>query len=118
MKYSIFLDDLREISDVYNSEDGYDFLICRDFKEAVDLILRKGFMPSYISFDNDLGVFEDGSNKPEGRDLVNWIVNGLLDGELVLPDDFSYYVHSANPVASDYINGTMLNIINHIKSLK
>lgn len=123
--YTIFLDDLRSIGDVelyVNKTNDYivdvvsRFIICRDYDEAVALIKSKGRLPQYISFDNDLGEDDFGKNKKEGRHLVNWIVDALLDEKYQLPNNFEFFVHSANPVAKDYIQGTMENIIKHIKN--
>lgn len=51
---------------------------------------------SHASLDNDLG-----EAVPEGRKLVYWMAeNGIW------PSDY-LYVHSANPVARDYMVGMM-----------
>lgn len=121
--YSIFLDDLRSINMVYKSNSEHyqnfieDFHICRTMEQAISLIEDKGFLPYYISFDNDLG--EDINHIPlkEGIHLAHWIVESVLDEKYSLPSDFEFFVHSANPVAGQLIKNLLNNFIN-FKSLK
>lgn len=116
--YSIFLDDLRSINMVYKSNEEHyqnfieDFHICRTMEQAVSLIEDKGFLPYYISFDNDLG--EDSNQNPlkEGIHFAHWIVNAVLDNKYSLPYDFDFFVHSANTIAGPQIKHLLNNFIN------
>ena len=89
--YSIFLDDLRSIDMVYpynsNVYENFmeDFHICRTMEDAVKLIEDKGFLPYYISFDNDLGQDQNGNPLKEGIDFAHWIVESILDNNYNLP---------------------------------
>lgn len=97
MTYKMFIDDERF------PVDGDDSIICRGmygFKWITD---RYGF-PYYISFDHDLG---DG---PTGYDIAKYIVSCDLDGG-VLPEDFSFYVHSQNPIGKANIEGLLMNYL-------
>lgn len=114
--YYIFLDDLRNVTDVFKPNKTYsidvnEFILCRTVEEAVSLIEEKGKLPSFISFDNDLGIDEDGNLLKDGLDFAKWIKESLLDGDYTLPEDFRFNVHSANPVASMEIKSLMDNII-------
>jgi hypothetical protein len=122
--YRIFLDDLRTIEMVYPNQLFPDFqkfmdiselTICRTMEEAVALIESKGYLPNFISFDNDLG--EDSIGKPlkEGIDFAHWIVESVLDGKYVLEDDFEFFVHSANSIAGPEIRILLNNFINFQK---
>ena len=51
-------------------------------------------MPSFVSFDNDLGEVE------EGKHAVQWLVNRCLDNNRDFPD---CAVHSKNNQAADYM---------------
>lgn len=123
--YSIFLDDLREINMVYPNHvhpnmqvflDTHNVTICRTMEDAVALIEEKGYLPNYISFDNDLG--EDTFGKPlkEGIDFAHWIVESVLDGKYTIPDDFNFFVHSANTIAGPEIKHLLDNFIKFIKN--
>lgn len=115
--YSIFLDDLRSVNMVYPSNSNHyenfieDFYICRTMEQAVSLIEEKGFLPYYISFDNDLG--EDLNQTPlkEGIHFAHWIVESVLDNKYTLPQNFQFFVHSANSIAGPEIKHLLNNFI-------
>ena len=103
-RYRMFIDDLR-IPD----KDLCEFVIVRSSKEAIDYIKEHG-MPSFISFDHDLGG-EDTAMK-----LVDFIVDGLLDDELKMEEDFDFKIHSANPIGTANIDAKMRNIIKFMRN--
>ncbi len=115
--YSIFLDDLRSIDMVYPYNASHyenfmeDFYICRTMEAAVDLIQEKGFLPYYISFDNDLGQDKDGNPLKEGIDFAHWIVEQVLDKNYSLSPEFKFFVHSANSVAGPEIKILLNNFM-------
>lgn len=88
MKYSLYLDDQRVSPDER-------WIVVRSYDEAVSYIKRHG-VPSFISFDHDLG---EGKT---GLDFAHWLIDQHLDGNR-LPDNFSFSVHSANPVGAENI---------------
>jgi hypothetical protein len=90
-KWNLYIDDER--TPKFQNE----WIVVRSVKEAKALIAING-CPTVISFDHDLG-----DNVPTGHDLAKWIINQDLSGLLFLPIDFSYNVHSANPVGRDNI---------------
>lgn len=66
------------------------------------LLLKKG-LPSFISFDNDLGLNPDGTLAPDGYTATKWLV---YESGLDL-----FKVHSANPVAKKQIESLLNNYI-------
>ena len=66
--------------------------------------------PSYISFDHDLG-----ENERTGYDLAKMLIEDALNfpdwPEYQLPSDFSFYVHSQNPVGKANIEGLLNNYL-------
>lgn len=86
------------------AENSIPHVIARSVKEAKHIVLSKGF-PVMISFDHDLG---DGEN---GYDFAKWIIDLILDGKYGLPENFSYYVHSMNPIGKKNIEELMHNFL-------
>lgn len=84
--YKMFIDDIR-------NPPSNDYVVVRSSNEALTYIKKNG-MPSFISFDHDLGG--DDTTMVFLRKLVDCVWNG--DD---IPPDF--IVHSANPVGSKNI---------------
>jgi len=101
--YKMYLDDIREPKDIYD-------VIVRSYDEAIEHIKEYGF-PKFISFDHDLGIDDNGVEKT-GYDLAKWLVESALDGLLEFPQDFSFYVHSANPIGKHNIESILNNYLN------
>ena len=80
--------------------------IARSYAEAISL-LAPGYQVLYVSFDHDLG-----SDPKTGFDFAKFLVNTDLDNNgTLLHSDFSFYVHSANPVGATNITGLLDNYI-------
>jgi hypothetical protein len=86
----MYLDDIRE-------PDGSYTYAARSSDEAI-LIMDIG-CPDFISFDHDLGEEDTAMN------VVKYMVEKDLDNPGWIPYDFSYKVHSANPVGKENIIG-------------
>lgn len=102
MYQQLFIDDLRQ-------PPSPDWVVVRSYAQALAYFDRHG-IPNHISFDHDLGEL-DGSLLPTGMDIVKALVEGVLDGRYVLPRDFGYEVHSANPVGRANIIGLMNGLL-------
>ena len=110
MEYKLFLDDIRTVKMVYESLEESDFVIVRNYKDFVTTIKENG-LPSFISFDNDLGLDENNQIGLDGYAAAKWLVyESGLDIK-----DLKFKVHSANPVASKQIKGLLDNYIAHLK---
>ncbi|GAL64856.1 hypothetical protein JCM19300_2004 [Algibacter lectus] len=90
-----------------------EFDIVRTYDEFVTYIIKNG-LPNYISFDNDLGLGEDGKVAPDGLAAAKWLV---YESELDLRN-LTFKVHSANPVAAEQIRGLLNNYIKHLKKIQ
>lgn len=99
----MFIDDER-----FPPDDGKVWAICRSKAEVVEYVAQHG-VPYFISWDHDLGEGE-----PTGFDIAKWLVDYDLDHN-VLPKEFSYYVHSMNPVGAANINALLTNYLNFIQ---
>ena len=104
----LFLDDKRHPPD-----DSWH--VVRTVDEAVLFIDHWG-VPNFISFDHDLGEDKQGNELPNGSDLSKIIVEKVLDKKWVLPEDFSFKVHSSNFDGGDNIWYRMHNLIRHQKN--
>lgn len=96
MSYRMFIDDER-----FPPGDENDWAICRNLFE-VQLVIDYEGMPSFISFDHDLGA-----NQPSGMDITKWLVESELDGKLKFPEGFDFYVHSQNTAGAKNIEGLL-----------
>lgn len=106
MTYHMFLDDVRDPAWVYAGQDTSDWVVCRSCSEAQAVISDLG-CPSWISFDHDLGP-----DVCTGYDLAHWLVQSDLDTQM-MPDNFSYACHSANPVGAENIRSLLDNYLRH-----
>lgn len=105
----LFLDDVRTIDMIYDKSMESQFDIVRTYVAFVDYIKTNG-LPNYISFDNDLGLAENGTVAPDGLAAAKWLVyESGLDLRTL-----EFKVHSANPVAAEQIRGLLNNYIKHL----
>ena len=96
-KCKMFLDDERSpITD--------DWAIVRSSQEAIDHVKAYG-MPVEIAFDHDLG------GDDTSMVFLWWMVGELLDGNLVIPKEFTFSVHSQNPIGARNIESLMEGIL-------
>ena len=101
MSYKLFIDDLRfPVTD--------DWVVARQSGDAINIVQQNGF-PQEISFDHDLG-YGDTSIR-----FLNWIAEALMDGKLTIPENFTYSVHSQNPVGAKNIHTYMQCILKAFK---
>lgn len=111
MTYKLFLDDIRDVNMVYKKLTNDDFVVVRNFDDFKKVILEKG-LPELISFDNDLGLDENDQVAEDGYACAKWLV---YESGIDL-QNLNFNVHSANPVASQQIQGLLDNYIKHLKS--
>lgn len=114
MAWNLFIDDERNLEDVtwapwqvrekYRNEK---WVICRSRRDVIHAIMTRG-MPSFISFDHDLGEGEDNNGHAIARSIVDWDMN---DEKYTLPSDFDFYVHSQNPIGKANIEGLLSNYL-------
>lgn len=107
----LFLDDIRTVDMVYDPLQIDEFDVVRTYYDFVVYIEAHG-LPPFISFDNDLGLDENGEIAPDGYAAAKWLVyeSGL---NLI---DLKFKVHSANPIAAEQIRGLLNNYIKHLKN--
>ncbi len=91
---------------VYDASEEKEYDIVRTYDEFVAYIKTNG-LPSFISFDNDLGLDEKGEVALDGYAAAKWLV---YESELDLRE-LQFKVHSANPVAAEQIQGLLTNYI-------
>ena len=96
---------------VYDSSMESEFDVVRSYNDFI-LYIRTNGLPEFISFDNDLGLDENGNLAPDVYATVKWLVN---ESGLDLKN-LTFNVHSANPVAKEQIKGLLNNYIKHQKT--
>lgn len=103
MSYQMFIDDER-------FPPKGDWVICRNMRDVQREVSDRGF-PSYVSFDHDLG-----ENEPTGYAIALWMVDQDLDHNWML-DDWTFYVHSQNPIGKRNIEQLLNGYIGFKKAL-
>ena len=84
----LFIDDER-----MPPGDATDWHIVRTSQEAIAFVQNHG-VPALISFDHDLGGEDTAMN------FVRWLIDLDLDINGSIPADFSFEIHSQNPVGA------------------
>jgi hypothetical protein len=102
--WKLYLDDLR-----YPSDKSY--TIARSVKDTQKLVNIFG-VPTFISFDHDLGVDTKGELLLCGYDFVKWLVQMDMDGLIDLDVKFTFEVHSKNPVGAENIRRYLEQYLN------
>ena len=92
-KYKLFIDDER-----FPKTEG-PWKIVRNSETAKDYVMKFG-CPHFISFDHDLG----------GEDTAMIFIKWLVEKDIktkggIIPVEFAFNVHSANPVGAANIRG-------------
>lgn len=99
----LYLDDIRE--PVSN-----DFIVVRSYDEAIKFVKKNG-IPIFISFDHDLGCDEKGKILESGYDFAKWLVEMDMENIYKFPNDFTFGIHSANPIGRNNINAILNNYL-------
>jgi len=114
MTFNLFIDDERDPINVkwgsWQDQALYrdaEWIVARNWFEVLEIVVSLGF-PSLISFDHDLG---DG--EITGYEIAQKLANMVMDG-VQLPADFTFLVHSQNPVGAENIRAYMNNFLNHM----
>lgn len=95
----MFIDDERDPPD-----DGNDWVVvrsCEEFWQWLHDNKRRTY-PNHISFDHDLGdIF------CTGMDLLKVMIREEIDEDFQFPDNFTWSIHSQNPVGVANIDGLL-----------
>lgn len=103
--YRLFLDDER-----HPPNDGKRWVVLRNSKSCKDFVLEYG-MPKFISFDHDLG------GEDTAMVFLDWMIDAVLDGEVIFPSDFAFEVHSQNPIGAENLRGKLMSFIAHLQKI-
>ena len=108
MPWILFIDDER-----FPPNDGKDWVIARNHFEVFELIFDLG-MPSFVSFDHDLG-----EESQDGYEIVKEMVDisiKTIDDKYKIGSDFDFYVHSQNPIGKKNIECYLNNYLKMIRN--
>ena len=84
------------IDDIRDPKGDFDY-IARTSSDAIEMMSIG--CPTFISFDHDLGGDDTAMR------VVKFMVEADLDNPGWIPDNFTFFVHSANPVGAANITG-------------
>lgn len=117
MNWNLFIDDERNVNDpfwmqteVQTRYANEEWEVCRTLDEVKVKLHEKGSFPSFISFDHDLGY-----NQPTGYDIAKYLVDLVLSDVFKLSDQFSFVVHSQNPIGKVNIESYLNNFLHAIR---
>ena len=117
MTWNLFIDDERSPHEVFWADSGtlaryheQDWEIARSMVQVAAAINRHGKMPSFISFDHDLGEFSK-----TGYDIAKWLCELDMQQQYRFSKDFNYYVHSQNPIGKQNIESYINNYMERCK---
>jgi len=117
MPYKLFLDDVREPSQIFKTTTNKEWEIARNYSNFVEIVKERG-LPFMVSFDHDLAeehyrpsmyasdkhytkYYNDGTFKEKtGYHAAQWLVTYCLDNNIDLP---KWNVHSMNPIGKENI---------------
>jgi len=90
------------IDDIRNPKTDNEWIVLRTSEEAINFVKKNG-IPHEVSLDHDLG----------GDDTImiflKWLVEYDMDNDgKIIPLDFKWIVHSANPVGTKNIDGLLI----------
>lgn len=105
MKIKLYLDDRRPLPDE-------SYTLVRSYDEAIKFVEDNG-IPTFISFDHDLGCDDKGNILKDGYDFAKWLIEMDMDGVHNIPDNFSFFVHSSNPSGKQNIASYLSNYLKH-----
>lgn len=116
MKTIIFLDDERNIKDVFWHKYP-EYNAChiarnfKQFKQLVNTILLTGNIKLknvLFSFDHDLQDFNEDSSENTGYTCAKWLCETILDN-MYNTTDLNHVVHSQNPIGKENIDSYIKN---------
>ncbi len=115
-RWILFLDDEREPS--FGLKVSGNVVVARTSAHALHLVRMNG-MPYVMQLDHDLGMTGGGMTRSDVPDTTMTFLRGLAEmfmfGEISFPDDFSYDVHSQNPIGVENIRSYIDNLIRVFK---
>lgn len=91
-------------SSVPDTSEFGEWVLARNADAAITLIEERG-MPAFISFDHDL---RDGK---DGIAVAHWLTTRDMDGDIVIPKDFRFEVHSGNRTGRENIRCLIENYL-------
>ena len=89
------------IDDIRNPPNLTEWIVVRSSEQAINYVKENG-MPNFASFDHDLG------GDDTSMVFLKWLIDYDMDNKgQIIPSDFSWTIHSANPVGKDNIDSLL-----------
>ncbi len=96
MSYSMCLDAEIVINEEFDA-------LAKSYDEAVNIVMQNG-IPFFISFGTNL-------TSKTSYDFAKWLVKSATEGILVFPENFSYSIHSGDPIEKNNISSILNNYL-------
>ena len=107
MTYRLFLDDER-----FPATYAEDWVIARTFDDAMWYLRVRG-IPKHIAFDHDLGM-----QSRDGYQFAKAFCDYVFDNNLEIGEDFTFSVHSMNPVGARNISLYMTDFVTMMETIR
>ena len=94
----LYLDDIRT-----PHQSGYncsEWIVCKNDKTFKDMFMSFDSIITHISFDHDIGSYDENGDEVTGYDCVKWLCDYILDNNLDI-SDLTLNFHTANPVGKE-----------------
>ena len=89
----LYLDDIRN-----PHQSGYncsEWIVCKNDKTFKDMFMSFDSIITHISFDHDIGSYDENGDEVTGYDCVKWLCDYILDNNLDI-SDLTLNFHTAN----------------------
>ena len=94
----LYLDDIRNPHQTYPNDS--DWFVVRNYNEFVSAIEQHFSDLDVVSFDHDIGSYDENENEVTGYAVLKWLCNYILDNELDI-SNLTLNFHTANPVGRE-----------------
>ena len=94
----LYLDDIRN-----PHQSGYncsEWIVCKNDKTFKDMFMSFDSIITHISFDHDIGSYDENGDEVTGYDCVKWLCDYILDNELDI-SKLRLNFHTANVVGKE-----------------
>ena len=94
----LYLDDIRNPHQSGYKDD--EWIVCKNDKTFKDMFMSFDSIITHISFDHDIGSYDENGDEVTGFNCVKWLCDYILDNNLDI-SNLRLNFHTANIVGED-----------------